>query len=281
MAGFLVSSFKYCRMTDETNTQLYRHIIFCNCGGERIRPGLLSGIGEYLKNSPAKVTVLSDLCGVTAKRKEALSDLFNAGEEYLILGCYPRTMNLLLDQINEQEWKSAKVKHVNLLELSSEEEAIGEINGFIDGHDGTASHNEIIENSGWPSWYPVIDYSRCTSCGQCADFCLFGVYDKSETRINVNNPAGCKINCPACARICPLTAIIFPKYKNGGAIGGSDEIDEQAEHLRQAIDIESLLGSNIYNAIEKRKIKRQSIIREEAMKKALTERDNALNDNEI
>ena len=25
-------------------------------------------------------------------------------------------------------------------------------------------------------WYPVIDYSRCTNCMECLDFCLFGVY---------------------------------------------------------------------------------------------------------
>src|SRR5262249_29358330 len=24
-------------------------------------------------------------------------------------------------------------------------------------------------------WYPVIDYSRCTNCMECLDFCLFGV----------------------------------------------------------------------------------------------------------
>ncbi len=132
---------------------------------------------------------------------------------------------------------------------------------------------------GWPSWYPVIDYSRCTSCGQCADFCLFGVYDKTPERVNVINPEGCKNNCPACARICPAAAIIFPKYKYGGAIGGSDEIDEQAELRRQSQDIADFLGNDIYSAIEKRKAKRQSIIRQEAMNKAISERENALREN--
>jgi ferredoxin len=37
-------------------------------------------------------------------------------------------------------------------------------------------------------WYPVIDYSRCTNCMECIDFCLFGVYgvDQNE-RILVEN----------------------------------------------------------------------------------------------
>ncbi len=52
-------------------------------------------------------------------------------------------------------------------------------------------------------------------------------------------------------------------------------IDEKAEHQRQAQDIEEFLGDDIYKALQRRKLKRQSIIRDEAMKKALSERDKA------
>ncbi|MGE5670192.1 MAG: hypothetical protein ACM31E_02030, partial [Fibrobacterota bacterium] len=69
------------------------------------------------------------------------------------------------------------------------------------------------------------------------------------------------------------------KYKHGGAISGSAEIDEMAEQKRQAMDIESMLGNDIYSALEQRKLKRQSIIRSDAMKKAMEERDKALNEN--
>jgi NAD-dependent dihydropyrimidine dehydrogenase PreA subunit len=77
-------------------------------------------------------------------------------------------------------------------------------------------------------WYPVIDYSRCTNCMECIDFCLFGVYgvDQSE-RILVENQDNCKRGCPACSRVCPEHAIIFPDYKTpaiagapGGAVSG-------------------------------------------------------------
>jgi len=73
-------------------------------------------------------------------------------------------------------------------------------------------------------WYPVIDYSRCTNCMECIDFCLFGVYgvDKLD-RINVENQDNCKRGCPACSRVCPEHAIIFPDYKTpaiaGAAVG--------------------------------------------------------------
>ena len=47
-------------------------------------------------------------------------------------------------------------------------------------------------------WYPVIDYSRCTNCMECIDFCLFGVYgvDK-EDHILVEHQDNCKRGCPA------------------------------------------------------------------------------------
>jgi ferredoxin len=92
----------------------------------------------------------------------------------------------------------------------------------------------------------------------------------------VVNPQGCKNNCPACARICPQTALIFPKYKYGGAIGGSEEIDEVEEKNRQTQDISDLLGGDIYVALERRKLKRRSIIMEEAMRKAVEEKEKAV-----
>ncbi len=63
-------------------------------------------------------------------------------------------------------------------------------------------------------WYPVIDYSRCTNCMECIDFCLFGVYgvDRAET-ILVEQPDNCRKGCPACSRVCPENAIIFPQHK--------------------------------------------------------------------
>ncbi|MFN4261075.1 MAG: ferredoxin family protein [Gemmataceae bacterium] len=69
-------------------------------------------------------------------------------------------------------------------------------------------------------WYPVIDYSRCTNCMECIDFCLFGVYGvDSLDRIFVENQDSCKKGCPACSRVCPEQAIIFPDYKTPAIAG--------------------------------------------------------------
>lgn len=252
-----------------------RHILLCNCNGERISSDLLSALDSYLRKMEVSVTKVNDLCGIVQKDKETVTNLFANDAGHLVIGCYQRTMNLLLEQAGVE---CSGISYLNLI-VTGKDHVLNRISEFCNDKNGNHGFSEISEDSGWPSWYPVIDYSRCTSCGQCADFCLFGVYEKTGNEVRVINAESCKNNCPACARICPSTAIIFPKYKHGGAIGGSEEIDEQTELRRQSQDIEDFLGNDIYSAIEKRKIKRQSIIRQEAMSKAVSEREDALKEN--
>ncbi|MAT14964.1 MAG: ferredoxin [Planctomyces sp.] len=86
-------------------------------------------------------------------------------------------------------------------------------------------------------WYPVIDYSRCTNCMECIDFCLFGVYGVDNLdRILVEEQDNCKKGCPACSRVCPENAIIFPGHKTP-AIAGAD-----GEVAGLKIDLSKLFG---------------------------------------
>lgn len=80
-----------------------------------------------------------------------------------------------------------------------------------------------IEEAPSRRWYPVIDYSRCTNCMECLDFCLFGVYgvDRVES-ILVEQPDNCRKGCPACSRVCPENAIIFPQHKSPAIAGSPD-----------------------------------------------------------
>jgi len=87
-------------------------------------------------------------------------------------------------------------------------------------------------------WYPVIDYSRCTQCLDCLEFCLFGVYDADDReRVQVVEPDSCRDGCPACSRVCPELAIIFPKHRSP-AVSGGDSDGRAAER----IDLSDLLG---------------------------------------
>jgi NAD-dependent dihydropyrimidine dehydrogenase PreA subunit len=94
-------------------------------------------------------------------------------------------------------------------------------------------------------WYPVIDYSRCTNCLECLDFCLFGVYGvDSMDRILVENQDSCKKGCPACSRVCPEQAIMFPEYKTpaiaGAPIGAISGLK---------IDLTKLFGGEVKDAM--------------------------------
>jgi len=70
---------------------------------------------------------------------------------------------------------------------------------------------EALKSAVGKPWHPVIDRDRCVACGQCADYCLFGVYDRDASgAVRVARPSACKPGCPACARLCPVKAVIFP-----------------------------------------------------------------------
>lgn len=114
------------------------------------------------------------------------------------------------------------------------------------------SQPTVIADDGARRWYPVIDYSRCTNCMECIDFCLFGVYgvDKVET-ILVEQPDNCRKGCPACSRVCPENAIIFPQHKTP-AIAGSPE--GSAGSFK--IDLSALFGAP--NALEQAVLERDT-----------------------
>jgi len=248
-----------------------RRVLYCNCGGEIVDQGKKELISRFINNSMVDAIQLSDLCGLCFTEKSIVTKIFSSQEPTLIIACHPRAVKKLLEFSGVEDVRD-NITYLNLRE-SKDEEILSTLSLFSNKENSNLTeYNSELE---WPAWYPVLDYSRCTSCGQCADFCLFGVYEKVDGKVKVVNPKGCKNNCPACARICPHTAIIFPKYKQGGAISGSDSIDEIAEQQRLQQDMNSILGNDIYKALEMRKVKRQSIIKADAMKKAIEERDKA------
>ena len=102
----------------------------------------------------------------------------------------------------------------------------------------------------WIPWFPVIDRDLCVNCEKCRKFCLFGVYETKDGKVRVGNPRNCKTNCPACARICPKAAIIFPKY-NQAPINGDEATDGDAQPPMQ-VDHSKVLSGDVYAALQGR-----------------------------
>jgi Pyruvate/2-oxoacid:ferredoxin oxidoreductase delta subunit len=133
------------------------------------------------------------------------------------------------------------------------------------------------EPGAWKPWFPVIDYDRCTNCMQCLSFCLFGVYGvDDDKRIQVQNNDNCKTNCPACSRVCPEAAIMFPKYK-AGPINGDVVSDTDLNREKMKIDISALLGGDVYSMLRTRSERARSrFSKERDSDKALAERQKCL-----
>jgi Pyruvate/2-oxoacid:ferredoxin oxidoreductase delta subunit len=129
----------------------------------------------------------------------------------------------------------------------------------------------------WKPWFPVIDYGRCTNCMQCLSFCLFDVYGVSaDGKIQVQKESNCKTECPACSRVCPEVAIMFPKYRHG-PINGDEVSSDDVRREAMKVDISALLGGDIYQALRDRSAKAKSrFSKERDDDRALRERANCL-----
>jgi NAD-dependent dihydropyrimidine dehydrogenase PreA subunit len=129
----------------------------------------------------------------------------------------------------------------------------------------------------WKPWFPVIDYSRCTNCMQCLSFCLFDVYGVSaESKIQVQHQSNCKTDCPACSRVCPEVAIMFPKYRHG-PINGEEVKADDIRREAMKVDISALLGGDVYAMLRDRSVKAKSrFSKERDDDRALKERQNCL-----
>src|SRR5207249_9757001 len=108
-------------------------------------------------------------------------------------------------------------------------------------------------------------------------FCLFDVYGVSaDQKIQVQNQTNCKTDCPACSRVCPEVAIMFPKYRHG-PINGEEINTDDVRREAMKVDISALLGGDIYSLLRDRSAKAKSrFSKERDDERALKERQNCL-----
>jgi len=228
-------------------------ILFCSCAHyTNIPPEIKERTLDRMHRSDATFIVTSDLCGLCAEKHPLLADT----SVRKIFACYPRAVRWLLHAAGVNH-SAEKIEIVNLRALTAEQ-----VESHIDVLDTLAENNasvQIESKNNWIPWFPVIDYSRCKNCKQCASFCLFGVYQLDAAgKVYVAQPQNCKTNCPACARICPEAAIMFPKIAEA-PINGAEIDDEAKTRAMIQLNIDKMLGDNVYAALAERQRKAKKL----------------------
>lgn len=228
-------------------------ILYCHCAHAEILPAeTRRQVLEALAARGADVEVVPDLCELSARKDPLLKRLAEQGEVQVI-ACHPRAVRWLFAAAGAPLPDSAQV--LNMRTQSADEIlshlAPGE--SLAPGEDtgGNSRAPAAAQPGAWVPWFPVIDYDRCVNCRQCLQFCLFGVYaTDGDGMVRVVKPDKCKTNCPACARICPQAAIIFPKFTEGGVISGDDS--PVPKDAPPPIDFSSLAGLDFHEALRRR-----------------------------
>ena len=215
-------------------------ILYCNCSNRSLVPSdRKEEARDMLGASGRPLVVVEDLCALAATRDDLLAGLARAGR-LVVVACYPRAVKWLFHYASAPlDEGSASILNMRRM---SPDEILASVNEALDGRPevprGAPRHPQPAagaSGASWgqidfakpdglraASWFPVLDRDRCVNCGQCQSFCPFGVYERDDANaVVVANPAHCKDNCPACARLCPHSAIIFPKYDKA-PINGAD-----------------------------------------------------------
>jgi NAD-dependent dihydropyrimidine dehydrogenase PreA subunit len=237
-------------------------ILFCHCAHARVIPrtvqekvlSALRGSGRAFEQTP-------DLCGLSARQRRAgyeprqepdLKALVRRGR-LTIVACHERAVRWLFAAAGaDLPAEGAQI-------LNMRTQPAGKIVRALLGRQAARrkpapGKGRLTRRgeSGWVPWFPVIDYDRCRNCRQCLGFCLFGVYALDpEGKVRVENPTHCKTNCPACARICPEAAIIFPKY-DAAPINGDRVQPGDLKRQKMKVDLSKVLKEDAYRVLRAR-----------------------------
>jgi len=198
---------------------------------------------ERAQEAGLDCVVTDDLCHLAGRRDERLAELVEAPHLW-IAACHPRAVRWLL----HRGGVDLPPDRVTWLDLRAAPPAdAAEMLPAPAPRRTTARTVEPADD--WPAWFPVLDLDRCTHCGKCLSFCLFGVFAKVDGKVVVRQPHQCKTNCPACARVCPQTAIVFPKYKSAPVNGGEDQADAPEP---AGVDVGELAKKDVYDVLRRR-----------------------------
>ncbi|MEO0445186.1 MAG: ferredoxin family protein [Verrucomicrobiota bacterium] len=251
-------------MIDQTATS-FDVVLYEGAGAKSLDEELLFRSIQGLLERGYRVTRVQ---GKTAEPR--MADPASSADTWVILGDFGGKPPQLEDAAGKKDFVTIDLHERELEEVWSE----------VDHFRGERPMNQPPSAQGarsWKPWFPVIDYDRCTNCMQCLSFCLFDVYGVDEAqKIQVKNQDNCKTNCPACSRVCPEVAILFPKYK-AGPINGAPVSDADVNREKMKVDISALLGGDIYSNLRSRsEAAKTRFGKERSPDKALNERKRCL-----
>ena len=216
-------------------------ITICSCAFRQIMNREAIGrLATALTHERQTVNVVPDLCRIAITDARQMAEIAST----TVVACYPRAVKSLFDSLGLQP------KCVFDLRNHSTEQILDEMGISNPVFLPEQSFPDRLPDEEQEAWNPVIDRERCTNCGKCHDFCLFGVYSLSEGTVKVTQPRNCKNNCPACARICPSKAIIFPKYEKSPVNGGLHDEEEAVE-----MNTKELYNTALKHKLEERRAK--------------------------
>lgn len=212
--------------------------IVCTCAKyQHLAEDDVKNIVHALQSRGMNVFVTPDLCRLASDFAQDLQ----AMKIEAIVACHERAQSALCQFAQVESPKFYSLRGHSASELA---EAMG-----IELVEGAESVTLPAYEDKEVAWYPVIDHDRCIQCKKCFDFCIFGVYtrDAETGEIIVSHPENCKTNCPACARVCPKGAIVFPKCPEAPINGG-----EGAQKDDKALE-KALQDKNLYKKLAARR----------------------------
>ena len=217
-----------------------RKVTICLCSSRSIIDrDKVSDISARLHKAGYKISHEADLCGKVMYSSEDMEKIASS----VVMACYPRAVSSLFDSLGLSPLRIIDIRNGRKEEILESLDISDDSSVKNDFSTKYLSRKHVHD-----AWFPVIDRERCNNCGKCHDFCLFGVYSFENTKIVIKNPGNCKNNCPACARVCPQKAIIFPKYEKSPINGGlTDE-----EHTL-SIDTKALYSDALRTKLAERR----------------------------
>jgi len=256
-------------MTHVQITEKPLTVLHCTCErSQLISEETSSAVDRTIRSLGAAAVTVTDLCGLAGRRDERLTRICRNGR-LLLVACHARAATWLLQSagIDASAFEFVDQRDVSVAAvIAALEERIPA------SHAGSVA--VLAGDDDWMPWFPVIDRDRCTDCGQCASFCLFGVYKTAANgRVEVTNPQACKVNCPACARVCPEAAVIFPKLSEE-PFNGAEVTAENLQRGGSCVDLGRLADGDVRELFARRRemAAGRRLLRRQALEQAEAER---------